>query len=173
MNISDEKNVKTTMIAAAGVVYKYENGQKLILLIQRSKDDHWPLHYEFARGKCDKPIGENKRHCVLREVKEETGLDVKIEKLIDTFEYLADGGTRKTICYNYLCQANPKQKVKLSKEHQDYIWVSQLGQAQILVLPDQVKTLEKVLSQENSIAQTPENHFTKNNNIEEYLKHIQ
>lgn len=174
-NISFEKNVKEFMKAAAGVIMKEgENGERLILLIQRSSDDHWPLHYEFPRGKCDKPVGEPIIKCLKREIKEETGLDVTPIRFIDKFEYLADGGKRKTICYNYLCKMkNPDDKIKLSKEHDDYKWISEVGEAELLVMPDQKDTIEKVLNPERSITDEPENTFTKNNKIEEYLNWLQ
>lgn len=171
-NISDEQNVKVLMKAAAGVIMKEgENGEKLILLIQRAADDHWPLHYEFPRGKCDKPVGESIIHCLKREIKEETGLDVTPIKFIDKFEYLADKGERKTICFNYLCKMNnPDAKIKLSKEHGDYKWISEVGEAELLVMPEQKDTIEKVLNPERAITDEPENTFTKNNQIEEYLQ---
>jgi hypothetical protein len=40
-------------------------------------------------------------------------------------------------------------------------------------MPDQKKTLEKVLSQENPITSYPDNTFTTNKKVEEYLKYIQ
>lgn len=173
--MSDEKNVKVHMNAAAGIIVKKdENGNNQVLVIQRSRDDHWPLMFEIPRGKCDKPIGENLIHCVKREVKEETGLDVNVIRLLDTFEYLADGGTRKTVCYNFLCtMKNPQQKIKLSKEHEGYKWISQVGEAELMLMPEQKKTLEMVLSKENRLVIYPDNNFTKNNQIEEYLNRIQ
>lgn len=173
--IGDEKDVKVHMKAAAGVIVRQnESGNNEVLLIQRSSDDHWPLHFEFPRGKCDKPIGEDVVHCAKREIKEETGLDVNVLRLLDTFQYLADGGTRKTTCYNFLCtMKNPNQDVKLSKEHEGYKWISQMGEAELLVLPDQQKTLELVLSKENPISTTPINDFTKNNQIEEIMRRIE
>ena len=121
-NISTEKNIKVKMNAAAGVIMRYdENDNKQILLIQRSAKDHWPHHWEFPRGKCDQGPSESVVSCVKREIKEETGLDIKVLALIDKFQYLADGGTRLTTCYNYLCnQIHPDQKIKLSHEHQDH-----------------------------------------------------
>jgi len=172
--MNDETNIKVHMKAAAGVICKEgENGELMVLLIQRAADDHWPLHWEFPRGKCDKPIGENTQHCALREIKEETNLDVEIVKFLDTFEYLADKGTRKTTCYNFLCKMkNPDQKVKLSKEHGAFKWITQISEATLMVMPDQKRTLEKVLSKENSISLTPDNIFTKNNSIDEHLERI-
>ena len=175
MTLGDESKVKVTMVAAAGVICKRGiNNEKMVLLIQRAADDHWPLHWEFPRGKCDKPIGEAPNLCVIREIKEETGLDVEIKKYIDKFEYLADKGTRRTICYNFLCKMkDPDQKIKLSKEHESFRWITQVGEAELFVMPDQKKILEKVLSIDNSIISHPENSFTKNNKIDEFLKLLQ
>ncbi len=174
ITISDEEKVKVELKAAAGVICKEgPNGEKMVLLIQRSASDHWPLFWEAPRGKCDKPIGEKVQHCALREIKEETGLDVEIVKYLDKFEYLADEGTRKTTCYNFLCHMkNPDQKVKLSEEHENFKWITQVAEAELMVMPDQKRTLEKVLNVENPISSTPDNEFTKNNVIDEWLNKI-
>ena len=173
--IADKQNIKRKVNAAAGIIMKInEDGKKQILLIQRAAEDHWPHHWEFPRGKCDKGKSEDVIPCAKREIKEETGLDVSIVALIDTFEYLADRGKRLTTCYNYLCELNDQnQKVKLSDEHQDYKWISEIGEAEMLVLPDQKKTIEKVLNGDRPLVTYPDNNFTKNNKIEEYLRTLQ
>jgi len=169
--IADEEKVEETINVAAGIIYKHgDNGERKVLLIQRAADDHWPLHFEFPRGKCDKGKNEDIQHCALREIKEETGLDVIIEKYLGTYNYYANDGKRRTICYNYLCMMkNPDQKVKLSNEHQTYKWITQVGEAELLLYPDQRKFVEMVLSRDNQIKTTPENDFTINNKVEEYL----
>jgi 8-oxo-dGTP pyrophosphatase MutT (NUDIX family) len=170
--ISDKPEV--FMKAAAGIIFKEEDDRRFILLIQRARDDHWPLHYEFPRGKCDQPVGEDTIKCLKREVKEETGLDVTPVKYIDKFVYLADKGKRKTTCYNFLCKMdNPDQKIKLSKEHDDYKWIGEVGEAANLVMPEQRETIEKALNMDRSISAEPENNFSVNDTIEEYLKVIQ
>jgi 8-oxo-dGTP pyrophosphatase MutT (NUDIX family) len=173
--MNDEDKVKIIIPVTGGLIIKEgENGETLLLLIQRSSTDHFPDFYEYPRGKCDKPMGENLIHCLKREIKEETGLDVIPIGEIDTFEYLADGGTRKSICHNFLCRMkDPNQKVKLSKEHQNFQWIQSVGEAEIMVLPDQKKTISKVFNKQLQIVSYPENHFTKNNSIEEYLNNIQ
>jgi len=170
--MNDEAKVKIIIPVTAGLIVKEgENGEKLLLLIQRAKEDHWPNFWEAPRGKCDKPMGENLIHCLKREIKEETGLDIVPVEEIDTFEYLADKGTRKSICHNFLCRLkDPNQKVKLSHEHQDYKWIQSVGEAEMLVLPDQKKSIDKAFNIELQIVSYPENHFTKNNSIEEYLQ---
>jgi 8-oxo-dGTP pyrophosphatase MutT (NUDIX family) len=168
--IGATNKVETVMNVSAGIVYKMdENNRRQVLVIQRSADDHWPNHWELPRGKCDKPVGESLIGCCKREVKEETGLDVKVQALIDTFEYLADQGKRKSICHNFLCELeDPNQEVKLSKEHQRYRWITEMGEAEMMLLPDQKRVAQKVLSNENPIVSQPENDFTKNNSLEEF-----
>ncbi|MHA1873476.1 MAG: NUDIX hydrolase [Candidatus Heimdallarchaeaceae archaeon] len=155
--MSDEVKVKKTMNAAAGVIIRIgDNNRRNVLLIQRAADDHWPLHWEFPRGKCDKPVGEDLIHCLKREVKEETGLDITPIEKIDIHEYLADGGTRKTFCYNYLCMLkDPDQPVKLSKEHDSFKWITELGEVELMVMPEQKKTLEKIFNTERAITSNP------------------
>ena len=173
--ISDKKSIERVVVAACGYIYKRgENNELKVLLIQRSEKDHWKLAFETPRGKCDKGKNEDVYKCALREIKEETGLDVIIEKYLGKYFYLAEGGKRKTICYNFLCKMkDPNQKVKLSHEHKTYKWITQVGEAELLLHPDQMKFIEMILSTENPIKSRPENDFTKNNKIEEYLKIIQ
>ena len=170
--VADEQNVEKTINAAAGVIMRIgDNNRTEVLLIQRAADDHWPLHWEFPRGKCDKPIGEDLVHCMKREVKEETGLDVIPVEKIDVHEYLAEGGKRKTFCHNYLCMLkNPDQKVKLSKEHDSFKWITEMGEVELMVMPEQKKTLEKIFHNERSIVSYP--HDNRNQTIEEYINYL-
>jgi len=172
--IGDEDKVEQVMNVAAAVITKEdENGTPMVLLIQRAADDHWPLHFEFPRGKCDQGKNEDVHKCLHREVKEETGLDVDIEMFLGKFVYYADQGKRKSICYNYQCKLkNKNQKVKLSHEHRTYKWITQAGEAELLVHPDQKRYIEKVLSTDNPIKNTPENDFTLNNKLDEYMELI-
>lgn len=158
--------------AAAGIIYKeHTDGRRKILVIQRSKDDHWPLFYEFPRGKCDKPVGESVTKCLKREVKEETGIDIKIEKLLGKYEYIADKGNRHTTCYVFQCRMqNREDEVKLSKEHQRYMWVYEAGQAENILLPDQIKFARLVLNPDRQITNVTKNFYKKMN---EALKRIQ
>jgi len=165
-SISQEKEIKVIMKAAGGIVFRRDPNERIsILLIKRSPDDHFPNFFEFPRGKCDKK-GENIIQCLKREVKEETDLDITPVGLIDTFEYLADEGERKTICFNFLVSMNDKnQEIKLSKEHSEYRWVSTMGEIENLCFPDQTRAISKVLNSDYKYF--PENTFTKNNSVDE------
>ena len=165
--LSDENKIKIKMNCACGIIIKKgPNGENLVLLLKRSPDDHWPHHYDCPRGKCDG--GEGKKNpnekiipCLKREVKEETGLDIKPILFIDKFKYLADRGTRETTQYNFLCKIiNPNQKIKLSKEHCEYKWISSVGEIELMLLPEMKKTISKILNPLEQIVNYPENEIS-------------
>lgn len=168
--IGTETEVERHIDVAAGVVTRRDdNNTQLVLLIQRAADDHWPNVWEFPRGKCDKPIGESILKCAKREIKEETGLDITPDKLIDRYEYLADHGKRKSMCHVFICSMDdPSQKIKLSKEHQVGKWVSEAGITELMLMPDQKRILTKVLNPERKIMNYPEGKGPKK--VEEYLQ---
>ena len=149
--IGDEDKVERRVDVAAGVIVRRDdNNTQLALLIQRAADDHWPNVWEFPRGKCDKPIGESILKCAAREIKEETGLDVIPEKMVDRYEYIADHGKRKSTCHVFICHMkDPSQEPKLSHEHQRYKWVGEAGETELILMPDQKRILTKVLNPEN------------------------
>ncbi len=58
-----------------------------VLVVQRSKEMNLPLKWEFPGGKVEK--GESEEECIVREIKEELNLDIKIRKRLNssTFDY--------------------------------------------------------------------------------------
>jgi len=168
--INDEDKVETYVNVAGGVIIKEgENNESLVLLIRRAPDDHWPLRYEFPRGKCDKGSSEPLINCLKREIKEETGLDVIPLKFIDKFSYVAEKGTRKSTQYNYLCKMkDPNQPVKLSKEHDEYKWIGSVGEVELMVAPECKKTISKVLNTDIQIVNY--SHGEEEKITESYLK---
>jgi len=160
---ADDEDIKVFMNVSAAVIIRIDpnGGEQYILLIRRSKTDTWSGTYETPRGRCDAGPNEDLEVCCKREVKEETGLDIEIVRLIDKFDYLADKGTRKSTQYNYLCRMkDSEQEIKLSKEHDDYKWISSVGEAELLVTPELKKTISKVLDLDQRIVDYPENDFS-------------
>ena len=139
---------KYVNVSAAVIVNKSEGTEK-VLLIQRSKEDHWGMHWEFPRGKCDKGVNEDIMKCLVREVKEETNLNVKPLRLIDKFDYIAGkDAERLTTQYNFLCFVEDGDfDVILSDEHMDHRWISGIGEAELLLNTDMRKTLHKTFDQ--------------------------
>lgn len=161
-----DQNIVERSSSAGAIILKEKDGRPFVLLIKRAKEDHWSHHWEFPRGKCDRTKNEDLQECVKREVKEETGLNIIPESVVGKTRYVADEGRREVTCYIFLCRMqNPEQKVRLSNEHDNYQWVGEVGQAQLLLNPDQFKILERVLNPERSIISKP----TIDDVIEEFI----
>lgn len=161
-----------TIYVAAGVIIKKGDGDvQEVLMLKRSKQEpSFKLQWEFPKGKCE-PKDDDYKDCLVREVKEETGLDVKPIRLIDKniFEY----PYRTIIFHNYLCSMlKPDQEVRLSKEHIDYKWVSEVGEVELMATPEQKKTIQKVLNRERSIVSYPKRQPV-GESVDFYLNAIQ
>ena len=58
---------------------------------------------------------------------------------------------------------DPNQKVKLSKEHQGFQWITTPGEAEMMVLPEMKKAIIKafeMVDPETQIVNYPKNDFT-------------
>ena len=89
------------------------------LIIQRSADDDVGANtWEFVGGKLD--FGEDLEVALMREIKEESGLDVLLDKLLYATTFKTHEH-RQLVILAYLCSAT-NDNVSLSAEHQDYLW---------------------------------------------------
>lgn len=164
---------------AGGVILRIGDGkQKEVLLIQRSKTDPlMPHQWEFPRGRCDRKIDRSLRDCMVREIKEETGLDVKPIQFIDKTKHVKNGGEEISYCYNYACKMlDPQQEIRLSREHDGYKWVTEVGEVELMVSPEQKNTIQKVLNRDRTIVSYPRPQRTqesKESNLDFYLGSIQ
>lgn len=75
-----------------------------LLMGQRLDNGKW----SFPAGGCNK--GETPEEAVIREVKEETGLDVITAKLVEA------GIESETSIFMYLCTVDPTQNIDTSKD---------------------------------------------------------
>jgi ADP-ribose pyrophosphatase YjhB (NUDIX family) len=82
---------ETPKVAAAAAIFK-EDGK--VLLVRRADNRRWGL----PGGFCE--VHETAEQAVVREVFEETGLEVKVEELIDVFSRLA--GTYNSVNTTYI-----------------------------------------------------------------------
>ena len=161
--VFDKEKFDKEINVAAGIIYRLrKDGIKEYLLIQRSSDDHYPLHWEFPRGKCDggekiTNHSEKPTICAIREIKEETGLDIIPIKKVGSHTYFSNYDNAKKICHVFLCQMkNPNQKVKLSKEHDNHRWITTSGELELLMSPDQKKYILNVLDSDKLFGSTDE-----------------
>lgn len=89
------------------------------LIVQRSFGEvRGSGSWEFAGGKLE--FGEDLESGLKREIMEEVGLQVQIEKLLyaSTFQSKEN---RQTVILNYLCYSR-EDRVTLSEEHEQFLW---------------------------------------------------
>ncbi len=93
--------------------------QQKALIIQRSYGDVTGSgSWEFVGGKLE--FGEDLEAGLKREIMEEVGLTVEVERLLyaSTFQSKEN---RQTVILSYLCHSFTDQ-ITLSEEHERYIW---------------------------------------------------
>ena len=97
-----------------------------VLILQRDKDeDIFPNMWELPSGKKE-PM-ETSENSLLREAKEETGLDIKIIMPFFVFDYQIKKPEeiRDSTQINFLAKQMNGRKVCLSSEHQNSVWISE------------------------------------------------
>jgi 8-oxo-dGTP diphosphatase len=107
--------------AAKALIFK--DGK--FLIIKRSihaRGD--PYSWEFPGGALE--FGESPQYTAVREVKEETSLDVTCLFPISAWTFMKDEGTQ-AIGVTFLCALNADGPVVLSKEHVEHAWVDESG----------------------------------------------
>lgn len=116
----NHKSIIQKVVLAAVII---KNNRTLIL--QRSKDeDIFPNMWELPSGK--KELMETSENSLLREVKEEAGLDIKIIMPFFVFDYQIEKPEeiRDSTQINFLATLVDKnKKIKLSSEHQNFAWI--------------------------------------------------
>ena len=94
MSSSSKKNSSRETVKAAGALVWRENGKHLeVLLVHRPRYDDWSI----PKGKVD-PC-ESVRTCAVREVAEETGVQVVLGQPLSRVHYKLADGSRKKVHY--------------------------------------------------------------------------
>ncbi|MBT3304187.1 NUDIX domain-containing protein [Candidatus Woesearchaeota archaeon] len=97
-----------------------------VLVVRRSSvEEVLSGYYELPGGKVE--FGDHPEETVVREFKEETGLDVSVIKLFKVFTYVI--GENHTVELVYIVSG--EGEVVLSEEHDDYKWVSDVNDLQM------------------------------------------
>lgn len=117
MSYGGNKLENKIVIAVKGIIL-YNN--KALIIKRDSNDEVGAGTWEFAGGKIE--FGEELEHALIREVKEEVGIDIAVEKLLYAATFKSDP-TRQVVILTYKCKAMD-DKVKLSEEHSEYAWAS-------------------------------------------------
>lgn len=92
-----------------------------ILIVKRAADDEVGRDtWETVGGKIE--FGEDLETALTREVEEETGLKVTVEKILYATAFKTDPA-RQVVILTYLCKSSTKE-ILLSAEHSDFKWAT-------------------------------------------------
>lgn len=113
------------------------NKNKEILFTERSlNDDFLPGFWELPGGGID--YGETPQAALIREIKEECGLEIEIIQPIAANSYFIKDVQRIEI--TFLCMAIKPAKIKLSHEHSDYRWLK-ITEINTIKITDYIKEI--------------------------------
>ena len=126
--------VKKQIIVFSGIIIK----DNKILLTQRSEKECPDAHmkWEFPGGKAD--FGETPEEAVRREVLEETGAEVLVERLIpstQTHYWNYAWGIQQTLCFVFVCKFIKQHKIKPDHHINDIQWIELDGVQNLDSLP--------------------------------------
>jgi 8-oxo-dGTP pyrophosphatase MutT (NUDIX family) len=102
------------------VVFVIEREGEVLLLKRSRRKDHAAGEWETGSGGI--LAGESPYVAVVREAKEETGLDVDVVDVIDAFHFYRGADRRETIGITFHCRTRGGA-VTLSDEHEEFQWV--------------------------------------------------
>ncbi|HWO78435.1 MAG TPA: NUDIX domain-containing protein [Bacillus sp. (in: firmicutes)] len=126
-------NANKIVVAVKGVIVN----EGKVLLVKRAEDEVGGGTWECAGGKIE--FGEQLESALIREVLEETGLSVTVERILYATTFHTDP-TRQVVMLTYLCSSNSKA-VTLSIEHTDSRWCTK-EEMKLLLTPKIMKEFE-------------------------------
>ena len=107
-----------TYFVVTGVV---RHKAKVLMLKKSPKDYNYPNKWSFCSGYVKE--FESAENSVLREIKEETGLDAKIVKRGKLFQKNDKSKERSWVIMPFLCEVKSKN-VKLDHENVEFRWIN-------------------------------------------------
>ena len=97
------------------------NKSKMLILKKAPDDYNYPNHWSFTSGFVKEfEAGED---TVIREIKEETGLDATIKKVGKVIKVKDNINKKNWLIMTFLCETH-ESKVTLDHENTDYTWVT-------------------------------------------------
>jgi 8-oxo-dGTP pyrophosphatase MutT (NUDIX family) len=114
---------KLWKICMCGVI---KCGEEFLVLKRTDDDEDMPGVWEFPGGNAE--CGEDLLYALVREIKEETGIDIKKEETkilsLDQYESEKTDYIKCSVQINFLCEFQEKPIVNVSEEHTDFAWVT-------------------------------------------------
>ena len=139
----DKKIVQVKVVAGAVI------SDNKVLIIQRSSDESlYPNMLELPSG-IREPL-EPTDQALMREINEETGLNIGIIKILSVFDYQIEkeDEIRDATQINYLMKPAGEANVKISSEHQNYTWISMDEIDNYDIAKETKNVIKEVLSEE-------------------------
>ncbi|MBS4540163.1 NUDIX domain-containing protein [Clostridium sp. D2Q-11] len=94
---------------------------KEILILKRSENSSFGGKlWDIPGGKLE--FGETLKESIIREIKEETNIDINIKKTIASTSSINKSNDKQFITLIYLCEYHSGD-IKLDDEHIDYKWI--------------------------------------------------
>lgn len=113
--------------SCGGIVYRKYHGNTEILLIKHIGSGHW----SFPKGHVE--AGETEPETAIREIKEETGVDVMLDPTFrELVTYSPKKDTQKVVVY-FIAKAKPGELVPQENEVAEVRWVEINRAAELLV----------------------------------------
>jgi 8-oxo-dGTP pyrophosphatase MutT (NUDIX family) len=116
----DSKKVVQKVVLGGVVIGK---DAKFLIMQRHDNEDIYPGLWELPSGKKEEL--EEAESSLIREIKEEAGVDVEILLPVSVFNYQIEkpDELRDSTQINFLVKIKEGQEVKISDEHQAYAWV--------------------------------------------------
>mgnify|MGYP000894263869 CR=1 FL=1 len=132
-------------VSAGGVVYRLCGGRLEFVVCERFQPRTWSL----PKGTPD--WGETLEQTALREVKEETGLDVELKKPLGSITYWFTGSSRNTKCHKtvhfYLMESIGGSTALHDIEFDQVNWYPAAEALELMTYPNEAHIVNKALAE--------------------------
>jgi len=124
--------------SAGAIIFRTEGNNIFYLLLR------YPSYWGFAKGNIEEK--ENEEQTTIREIKEETGLDdivlLKGFKEKIAWFYRMNNELRRKEAIYFLAETKTKE-IKISKEHDDFKWLSYEDTLKLIKIKSNKQLMEK------------------------------
>jgi len=141
-NVENKKNTKKVVSAGGVVLWKHDN-DIFICIVKRRNKGVWIL----PRGRIEK--NEHMEETVIREIKEETGIEATIIKKIGIISYSfyssKDKVTYNKVVHFYLLRLDKQEDFVPNQEIEEKLWVPLNKAKEILSYEAEKNIIDKVI----------------------------